>query len=291
MDKDITSVNPEDGSPQDTRLDSNGIISTEKGPFLRQVGNRIEKRRYSFIKVIKYGAYVEVIEAEYPFLLGRTTTARRTKDPTSLKRTEEYRRRNVKRAKDKLRRLFLNNFNDKSKLITLTFDNKCDFDITNISECNKKFSIFMRLLRRLYSDFKYIGILEFQERGAVHYHIACDLPYIDKRRISTFWGLGYLDIRQIGSTYGTIFYLLKYVIKSLYDERYRGKRIYFTSNNLRKTQDCYNERAYAIKNELLRNGVKPTFSYVENSPEHGRITVTEYNLDNYEGKPTHGLLC
>ena len=162
--------------------------------------------------------------------------------------------------------------------MTLTFRDTDEFDIKDISVCNKKFSIFMHLLRRLYDDFKYVAVLELQKREAVHYHILCDLPFIDKKKIAVFWGLGFIDIRRTNVAYEALIYILKYFHKSVDDKRFRNKRIYFCSKNLVRPKNFYSEKAYYLRGKMSDENRYPTYSYTMDSPENGKIHVVEYNL-------------
>ncbi|KKR51666.1 hypothetical protein A3K01_03960 [candidate division WWE3 bacterium RIFOXYD1_FULL_43_17] len=284
MKKSYRVVPPEGGSPQDTRLDSTVLNGTNLGPFLRQVGKRIENIRFSNVKIVKSNNYYEIHVPERPFLLG--TRQQSCSHEKEYSRSQEYRARSVKRAKDTIRRLVIGNFTTTAKFLTLTFNQDlCDFDINDLSACNKSMSIFFHLLRRLYGNYKYVSVAEFQQRGAVHYHVLNDLPYIDKNVIYNFWGLGFIDIKKLHRIETAAMYLLKYLSKGLNDERYKNKRIYSASKNLIRPVNIYNSRAEDIK-RILEQMREPDFKYVLKSTENGNIFVSEYilgyNLGNNE---------
>ncbi|GAI10009.1 unnamed protein product, partial [marine sediment metagenome] len=39
---------------------------------------------------------------------------------------------------------------------------------------NREFKKFIQRLRYQYGDFKYMAVIEFQDRGAIHYHMISD---------------------------------------------------------------------------------------------------------------------
>ena len=59
----------------------------------------------------------------------------------------------------------------KSQFLTLTFAE----NVTDIDYANKKFSYYVDQVRRVYKDFRYLCIPEFQKRGAVHYHLLTNI--------------------------------------------------------------------------------------------------------------------
>ena len=84
--------------------------------------------------------------------------------------SEESKQKNYsntnQRRRDTIRRLACCNFDNKyDKFLTLTFaDNK-----TDVKACNILFKAFIRKLKRYKENLKYLAVIEFQERGAVHY--------------------------------------------------------------------------------------------------------------------------
>ncbi|MGM9458151.1 rolling circle replication-associated protein, partial [Lacticaseibacillus rhamnosus] len=76
-----------------------------------------------------------------------------------------------------VRRLVLANFDAGSKFVTFTFAE----NVKDIDQANREWKKFVQRLRRRYGDFKYLSVIEFQKRGAVHYHMISDLPYVKKK--------------------------------------------------------------------------------------------------------------
>lgn len=99
------------------------------------------------------------------------------------------------RRRDNVRRLACCNFNSEyDKFFTLTFkDNK-----TDVKECNYIFMKFIQRLKYKFTkDIKYLAVLEFQNRGAVHYHVLSDIPYIPQEELQELWGQGFVFINAI----------------------------------------------------------------------------------------------
>lgn len=134
------------------------------------------------------------------------------------------------------------NEKDFNTFITLTFED----NIMDISQANHKFNIFISSMKRAFSDFKYLGVPEFQKRGAVHYHlltnlkVATDLCPLQNEKENMYdikyWNYGYssaFDLKNTDENFSVTAYMLKYLYKDL-DNRLFGRTKILKSNNLRK---------------------------------------------------------
>ena len=103
------------------------------------------------------------------------------KEAKNLEQKEKNYNQQVIKRRNNVRRLLCCNFSDKDKFFTLTFEN----NETDIQKCDKEFKKFIQRLKYTYKlkDFKYLAVIEFQERGAVHYHIICNLPYVPQKEL------------------------------------------------------------------------------------------------------------
>lgn len=234
---------------------------------------------YSNYKVILSGNTVENYISEYPFrqAFGVKHRAYRSED-----RTLEYAKRNTHVSKNKIRRLVNTNFDFGTKFLTLTFKNTDDFDITSLSDCVHEYQKFIKRLRRKYGDFKYITISEFQDkynRGAVHFHIITNLQYVPARYLKFLWGHGFIKINSIINPAKTGVYVSKYITKSTYDLRYRGKRRFYYSSSLTQPITIYGEKARLIINNLIKNNGQ-FLQYVNNydSMYNGNVQFIEFNF-------------
>ena len=111
------------------------------------------------------------------------------------------------RRRDTIRRLACCNFNNKyDKFLTLTFAD----NMTDIQECNVLFKAFIRKLKSKYNkDLKYLAVIEFQQRGAVHYHVLLNIPYIPHKELQELWGNGFVFINAIEHVDNIGAYVLK----------------------------------------------------------------------------------
>lgn len=198
-------------------------------------------------KLILSGNTLELFETKLPFFYGytdnRNITRTRCTDPEKIK---ENRKKSVWRAKGFIKRLVVCNFGNWFKpngkpfevfLMTHTFR----ANVIDIPWANKEITKYMKNFNYLCfgekcSKLAYLTVLEFQERGAVHYHtVLFNMPYVKRLydRAKKLWpheGTVNFelkkDINQIKN------YVAKYVTKSIEDERLRGVRSYFHSQNL-----------------------------------------------------------
>ena len=165
--------------------------------------------------------------------------------------------KNIIRSKLTCQRIAKANANKWKSFITLTFEE----NISNIKEANKKFRYYIDKVRRLKKDFCYIAIPEFQERGAVHYHILTNLecnsdliPKMPKKRLYNpntkrykeleyydlkYWNEGFSSAELMtGDVKKIVGYISKYMTKDI-DNRLFGHRRFFCSQNLKMPMDNY----------------------------------------------------
>lgn len=180
------------------------------------------------------------------------------------------------RARNNVRRLALANFNNKSKFLTLTFKE----NIQDISKANEFFKSFVRKLKKVDKDFKYLAVIEFQERGAIHYHMLCDFKYIKAKAIEEMWGQGFIKINRITHVDNIGAYVVKYMTKTDADERLIGKKMYQCSRNLDRPRELVGEQAEYLYNQILKEKRKMVYSSsYENKQTTNKIFYEEYNLN------------
>lgn len=155
--------------------------------------------------------------------------------------------RSMTRTKSKLIDLVNLNFNywqtqgieNQTKFITLTFKE----NITSHSVANKEFDKFIKRLRRAYGkEFSYIAVIEYQKRGAIHYHcIFFNLPYIHYSKFNEIWGQGFTDMQSLESIGNVGFYITKcldYMMEDM-DKKQEGQKFYLASRNIKKIEEEY----------------------------------------------------
>lgn len=154
--------------------------------------------------------------------------------------------KNIIRSKLQCQRLAKCNSNIWETFITLTFQK----NVININVGNKEFKNFVRKIRRIYKDFKYLCVPEFQKRGAIHYHLLTNISIkndkliykqIDNKKFLhiKYWNNGFTKVDNIKNDIKKIIgYISKYMTKDI-DDRLFGKHRYFYSQNLNKPQISY----------------------------------------------------
>lgn len=229
-----------------------------------------------FIKLIVTGHIVEVYTYEkmpVPSAQDRSDQ----EDKSDLEWLEDSRgdkKQNSRRSKWNLIRLLNANFNEHSKFITLTFaENIVDLDLAH-----KEFDKFMKRMRRKYGDFKYAAVVEFQKRGAVHYHLVSDLPYIPKDELAIIWRNGFVRINDIEHVDNVGAYISKYMSKTEIDLRLRQRKNYFTSKNLDRPVIIKGDLADPLFEMWDLGQKKEVFANSYESEHHGQITYKQFNL-------------
>lgn len=259
-----------------------------------------------YTKVIQSGDLIE----EWTF--ERSPAPKKNPKPR-VKRVFKQERRldNVKRAANTFRRLVRANLAKYGPpaLMTLTTAENED-----IEAGYKHFTAFGKQLRKNFGNgLVWIGVPEFQKRGAVHFHvliwglppkIPCVLSrefYTDKtgkkhrkhvclkesgcerntRTLAPLWGRGFLDICTTDGNTRLSSYLAKYMSKAMHDKRLVAKRAYSATRNV--VRPSHFNTAFQIRMAYEAVGLT-----VDNSPMKtreydtlflGRCVYKSYQLD------------
>ena len=171
-----------------------------------------------------------------------------------------------------IERLIDCNYNEKSTFLTLTFAR----NLQDLAEANKEFNSFIKrlnyYLRTTFEEFKslkYIAIWEYQQRGAIHYHVILfNLPFVEAKKLEEIWGNGFIRINLIEenkkekgkkqskkkqdkkASRTVSSYLTKYFTKDI-DDRVREKKAYFSSRNLERPKEQKQRLTADEINEIL----------------------------------------
>lgn len=242
--------------------------------------------------VVEVYEYEDVVKSEKSYIKNHDWGSDEKGD-----RSRENQKRSRTRTATNVRRLALMNFNSDSVFLTLTFAPNQNIDVTDVIQTNKEFKKFMQRLRYKFNDFKYLSVIEFQDkngRGAVHYHVLLEgLPFIPANKtyavskglgedIDTFesiWGLGFVKVNKIKHVDNVGAYIIKYLLKNLDDKRLKGKFAYLQSKNLDKPVELTD---YAdiqrIVNAMALDTTKPIFKKEWMSEYIGQVIYREFNL-------------
>lgn len=260
---------------------------------------RLKLYSTGYVKEITYDkSYQTIIDGFEPIAEGQTavisamteegvkkTKGRQKKEDTSATKIRED---SLSRTRNSLIDYALENADCWLSFITLTFARNEE----DVSIANKHFDNWCRQVRRADQNFKYLGTVEFQARGAVHYHLLTnikpggdliperepirtynpkkgktyELKYYDLK----YWRQGYSsaeDLSAYDDKFNAGLYICKYLYKDI-DMRLFGRNKILKSNNLRKPD---------IINLSISN---PAYNYAYNYiVEHG-YDMTEVMLES-----------
>jgi len=235
---------------------------------------------YAFTKkVIISGKYAELYQYRKNVWKGYNRKINSDKEPIQLDIFEQKRLKkeraqsSISRTRTELRRL-INSNPQLNKFLTLTFAD----NITDIKIGNQIFNLFIKRITYRYSKFEYAAVIEFQKRGAIHYHLLCSLPYIDNKILEKLWRQGYIKIRRIENIDNLGAYLSKYFGKEI-DERTFGKKKFFRSQNLKQPIEITGYRAEQFIEKYLNFSVL-TFEKTFYSDWTGEVKYSSFILNN-----------
>lgn len=187
--------------------------------------------------------------------------------------------------RNRIRQLICSNFDSGSKFVTLTFNNSHDFDIRDVKSCNRYFMTFIKRLRYRYPSLKYVAVIEFQDmngRGAIHYHMICNLPFVKASELQEIWRAGFIKINAIDKVDNVGAYVIKYMCKDTEDVRLCGENAYLHSRGLiEPLQFCTwkgdPDQWRQIHASLEKHS--PSYSAKHESEYAGQIEYLQYNFN------------
>lgn len=163
-----------------------------------------------------------------------------------------------------------------TKFLTLTFKK----NVEDINFANYEFMQFVKRMKFKYPDFQYLAVIEFQKRGAVHYHIICNLPYVNKKLIAKKWRHGFIKIKRINRINNMGGYISKYVSKDSDNMKLFNKKKFFHSKDLYMPLEIINEWQFNnyYNNFDIENRV-PIFEKTIKSEYRGKIKIKQYMIE------------
>jgi len=176
------------------------------------------------------------------------------------------------RTKTEIRRLINSNIH-LNKFITLTFAK----NITDLKEANYIFNQFIKRMNYEFKDFEYLAVPEFQKRGAVHYHMLCNLPFMRSKKLEKKWGQGFIRINKIDDVNNVGAYVSKYLNKETNEINFRKKK-YFRSQGLKKPVELFESQAEKFIDKFLVS-TDSMFHRTFMSEWLGEINYNAYSLD------------
>jgi len=206
-----------------------------------------------YTKVVQSGNFLEIYEFENELPKRRNNFRKRVK-----RIFNPYRRRrpdNVRRLRGTFVRLIRSNLTAEENPTFLTLTMR---EIVDVKDAYRSFSHFMCALRRKFGrGFRYIGVPEFQKRGAVHFHILIwgfpDEIIATERKnrlIAEIWGQGYIDFIKTDGNIKLAYYFGKYMSKAVYNDRLNGQKAYVASRNVLRPLSLSNSLAFGLIDDL-----------------------------------------
>lgn len=234
-------------------------------------------------RVIISGGVIEVYDYEKPIFKGFKSNGGRDKEADEEGK-EKNRKDSLRRARQDLMRTVNANVGAygehfTAKFLTLTFGD----NITDLDQAHYEFKKFIQRMNYLIfgtksRNLRYTAVPQFQERGAVHYHVIIyNMPFTKWEEIKRTWRHGYVWINKIDDVDNVGAYVCRYMTKELDDERLRGRKCYFNSRGLFKPVVIEDEK----KTETIKRSLPSEFMVVskEYENEHlGKIGYKQYNL-------------
>ena len=235
-----------------------------------------------YLKMIVSGKQVEVFNYQQPvwrdFEKNEQKKADIIREPKQMDLIEqiEYEIKkmefSVNRTKTQIKRM-VNSNPQLNKFMTLTFaDNMAD-----VKQANYLFNQFIKRITYRYPDFEYLAVPEFQKRGSIHYHLLCNLPYIEMDGLEYIWSHGVVNIRKISEVNNLGAYMSKYLSKELFDGKMFNKKKFFRSQTLRQSIELLGWYAMLFADKFL-SLIKPVFEKVFVSEWTGEVKYKAYNL-------------
>jgi hypothetical protein len=238
------------------------------------------------VKIITSGDIIELYTYEHEVRTGKDAERdenngrRGNKGGKELFQESETKNRSdvLQKARKRLRREINANINaweEKSKFITLTYAD----NVTNLKESNYNFNKFVKRLNyQLAMKLKYSVVVEFQKRGAIHYHlIAYNLPYIKNKDLAALWGHGFIKVNEIDKVDNVGAYVTKYMTKDNDDPRLKGEKCHFSSRGLLKPkEEVLDEKQKESLIEALQGYEVFATNFV--SDHLGQIQYKQYNM-------------
>jgi len=237
------------------------------------------------------GSFLETFEFQIPVDRNPRPIKIRIRKPPELC-TEEYLKELAEasdhRAISRIRSLICGNFDmEFVKFITLTFAPDLPFNTQNLKICNEKKKTFIKKVQKIYGNFKYLIVPEYQQRGAVHYHIIADLPILGLQWLEKTWGYGRTQIRawqnkrDIDSYHYLTKSLTRYVSKTFKNHEFKGLRRFYASNNLIKPQVYYGQESVTLNNHCDNLGMVPIDDYEFSIPYQGYVRYRSFRVKKH----------
>ena len=228
------------------------------------------------IKLIKSGNRLEVYKYQAYISTGEKSNnqeGRKGKNHLSQEQKEQNKTRARKEtlvnARNNINRLISCN-KDLCTFLTITYRD----NFQDLRKSKEHLKLFFKKLQKDYTGLKYIYVLEYQDRGAIHYHILTNIklnivtarskerkPQEQKDlenyyRVNYWSNRGFTDIRRLDQEGITNIakYVSSYLVQDLMELDLQGNRAYGYSRNLNKPVITTGESKNSIEELISLEG-------------------------------------
>ena len=193
-------------------------------------------------------------------------------------------------AKREIRRLVNTNIGkhgkERAKFLTITFgDNVQDIKAANHEFKNFLLRLNYHVYKRACNDLQYLCVIQFQARGAIHWHVIFfNLPYIPVRKLADIWGQGFVKINAIDDVDNVGAYVAAYVGNERDGEHNgNGGRFvdirYFNQKRYFKSKGLLHSDVFTCKESLPYVPVAPIYEVTFENEYTGKVFYRQYNLN------------
>lgn len=166
----------------------------------------------------------------------------------SPEQAEESKRCSIANSKRTFKGIIYANYVQNFSMITLTFKASCDFDT-----CRDKFNLFWMSLKRCKAlagvDLRYVGAIEFQKNGRIHFYIEF------KNLVSSKWKYGGMHYEFSHGSAEDTPKIASYLNKGIHDDQLPlGKKHFLSGRGLDRPVVMKLKSRKIIYFFLLRNG-------------------------------------
>lgn len=199
---------------------------------------------------------------------GRVKLGRKKDKKSDFKEINVF--KNSVRAQKKIRQLCNNNPLLLHKFITLTF--AAVFKEHDIKQANYLYKKFCQRLeyfvRKNIPDFKleYLCVPELTKEGNIHYHMLCNIPFIDIKLLQNIWNYGIVYINKIEDIENVAAYISSYVEKD-FGIALAGSKHFLKSSGV----------VYPVPEKLMSNDDKVNYNF-------DNLTYSSKNSNFYCGQ-------
>lgn len=203
------------------------------------------EKLYNF-KIIECNNRVEVYAIKGTITEGAESKNKegRKSDKGNSENTRTRRKQTLNEARNNIIRLVSCN-QDMKIFCTLTYKE----NFKDLENSRKHLEYFFKKLHKDYDNLKYLWVMEYQDRGAIHFHILLniDIPIksikgrksMEHKKIENafnkkYWNRGFIDLKALDDNYQAAKYIAAYLVKDLLEIDLEGYRVYSYSKNLNK---------------------------------------------------------